>query len=124
MDMSRNMAQRLRRKNGVTMASDSAMTERQRERVLLSLQRALIGEVFPALHALWVEWSPDQLLITWLVDEGMNEADRLSMSVVAAEVQADFHEGFVVRSEVKRYPPAFTPVHFADSACVFERRSA
>lgn len=70
--------------------------------VLLSLQRALLGEVFPALRAVTVEWS-DKLVKFWAyVDGPIADEDLESLSVISAEVAADFWSGVDVDYEVVR----------------------
>lgn len=73
-----------------------------RESVLLSLQRALLGEVFPALRAVTVEWSESAVKFVAYVDGELEDADADSLSAVAAEVSADFPPSVEVDYEVVR----------------------
>ncbi len=73
-----------------------------RESVLLSLQRALVGEVFPALRAVTVEWSESAVKFIAYVDGELEEADSDSLSSVAAEVSADFPPSVEVDYEIVR----------------------
>ena len=80
------------------------MTPRSVDRtlVLLSLQRALLGEVFPALRAVTVEWS-DRVVKFWAyVDGPIADEDLESLSVISAEVAADFWSGVDIDYEVVR----------------------
>jgi hypothetical protein len=55
------------------------MNERQIERtmVLLSIQRALLGEVFPALRAVSVEWADRSVKFVAFVDGPLEEVDAV-----------------------------------------------
>lgn len=76
-----------------------------RSLVLLSFQRALLGEVFPALRGMTVEWS-DSLVKFWAyVDGQLSEADAESLSCVSAEVAADFWDGVSIEYEVMTLVP-------------------
>lgn len=91
-----------------------------RESVLLSLQRALLGEVFPALRAVTVEWSESAVKFVAYVDGELEDADSDSLSAVAAEVSADFPPSVEVDYEVVRRDG---PAPIQDSRLrVFRRR--
>ena len=98
-----------------------------RIRILLSVQRALIGAVFPALESLWMQIEPRKVHLMWCVDGRLSSEDRNSISIVEAEMQADFDEGVVIESELappgsaKRKAQAEYPS--TKLVCVFERRS-
>lgn len=80
-----------------------------RVNVLLSLQRALLGEVFPALRAVTVEWSDTSVKFFAYVDGEVQEEDEESISCVATEVTADFPAEVDVSWEViRRDAPAST----------------
>lgn len=61
--------------------------------VLLSLQRALLGEVFPALRALTVDWTDAAVKFWAYVDGELRPEDAESLSCVSASVAADFWSG-------------------------------
>jgi len=71
-----------------------------RQNVLLSLQRALLGEVFPALRTVSVEISNDGVKFYCYVDGPPTEEDLESLECVETEVMADFAEDFDVSHEV------------------------
>jgi hypothetical protein len=73
-----------------------------RSRALLSIQRALLGEVFPALRAVTIEWQPDLVKFYAYVDGAISDEDAESMSCVSAEVAADFSASADVDHEVIR----------------------
>lgn len=69
---------------------------------MLSLQRALLGEVFPALRAVTVEWGPQFVKFLAYVDGQLTDEDEESLSFVSAEVAADFQHGVDVDYAVVR----------------------
>lgn len=74
----------------------------ERVLVLLSLQRAMLGETFPALRAITVEWSQVAVRFFAYVDGPLTEEDAESLSCIAAEVAADFWSGVDIDYEVVR----------------------
>lgn len=98
------------------------MTERSVDRalVLLSLQRALLGEVFPALRAVTVEWSNTAVKFFAYVDGPLTEEDAESLSCISAEVAADLWSGVELDYEVVRRD---SPARIDDARVrVFHRR--
>lgn len=73
-----------------------------RTRVLLSLQRALLGEVFPSLRAVTAEWVPERVQFWAYVDGEPRHEDIEALSCVSAEVAADFEPGVEVDHHVVR----------------------
>lgn len=67
--------------------------------VFLSLQRALLGEVFPMLRQVAVEWSHRHIRFICYVDGELTD-DAESISSISAEVAADFHEDFKVEYDI------------------------
>lgn len=80
------------------------MTARSIDRasVLLSLQRALVGEVFSALRAVTVEWSDTRVKFWAYIDGPLSEEDAESLSCISAEVAADFWSGVDIDYEAVR----------------------
>lgn len=70
--------------------------------VLLSLQRALLGEVFPALRVLTVDWSDAAVKFWAYVDGALRSEDAESLSCVSAAVAADFWPGVDIDYEIVR----------------------
>ena len=62
-----------------------------RVRVLLSVQRALVGEITPEMRAVSVEWSPKEVLLRVFVDGLVADQirDDFDASVVT-QIMADF----------------------------------
>ncbi len=79
--------------------TELAMT---RTKVLLSLQRALLGEVFPALREVTVDWSDSSVKFWAYVDGELAPEDEESLSCVSAEVAADFWSGVEIDYEIIR----------------------
>ena len=73
-----------------------------RHRVFLSLQRAFLGEVFPALRSVSVEWSERDIRFYAYIDGPPQAEDLESLSCVGAEVTADFPDEISVDYEVIR----------------------
>jgi hypothetical protein len=73
-----------------------------RTRVLLSLQRALLGEVFPALRKVTADWSDSAVKFWAYVDGELAPQDEESLSCVSAEVAADFSPGVEIDYEIIR----------------------
>ncbi len=90
--------------------------------VLLSLQRAMLGEVFPALRAITVEWADDRVKFYAYVDGELADDDAESLSCISAEVAADFWSGVEIDHEVVRVD---SPAKITDTRVrVFHRRES
>ncbi len=91
----------------------------RRVRVLLSLQRALLGEVSSALRGVTADWHDNAIDIVCYFDGPIAEQDEESMGCVDAEVLADFPEHTVnfriIRSDT---PEEMKPLR----AWVYRRR--
>jgi len=74
----------------------------KRSLVLLSVHRALLGEVSSRLRALRVSYDHTNIRIEAFFDGNITEDDRESMLEVEAEVHADFHEYLGVTCDVAR----------------------
>lgn len=93
----------------------------RRTSVLLSVQRALLGEVRPPLRCVTVGWDTDSIHILCVFDGEIAEDDRESMECVLTEVIADFPaaEGDRIHLDcVRRDAPA--PLEFLQ-ATVYSR---
>ena len=73
-----------------------------RQRILLSLQRALLGEVFPALRGVTVGWDEGMIRIVCYIDGPISPIDEERLSGVETEVLADFSEDYEVRLDTIR----------------------
>lgn len=61
-----------------------------RAQVLLSAQKALLGEIYPAIRAIVVGFSDQEITIRFYFDRIPTEDDFENASVVATEMIADF----------------------------------
>lgn len=62
----------------------------ERLQVLTSIQRALLGEVFPSLRMITAEWAENRLQFFAYIDGEPREEDKESLSVIFTEVVASF----------------------------------
>jgi hypothetical protein len=78
--------------------------------VLLSLQRALLGEVTPNLRAVTVNYDDTSIHFEAFFDGAISDDEREGMSLVETEVLADFPAVHKVTHEVIRMDaPAMIP---------------
>jgi len=70
--------------------------------VLLSVQRALLGEVFPALRGVSIELDDSKICLVCIVDGMLSSEDAESLSCIESEVMADFPEEYEVSLETVR----------------------
>ncbi|HKP24275.1 MAG TPA: hypothetical protein VJV39_10440 [Dongiaceae bacterium] len=61
-----------------------------RIRLLLSIQRALLGEVTPNIRAVTSQIDKQTILLRWIIDGEISDDFRLDLHAVGAEVVADF----------------------------------
>lgn len=90
--------------------------------VLLAIQRALVGEVFPRLHTIHVAVQGNAITLHWGLTEAPDDEDCESMSEVEGEVLADLSPDVSIESilcvrRVDEYS-AKKP----SGICVFKRR--
>lgn len=64
------------------------------ERVCLSMQRALLGEIWDELDAVSVTFSQQEnsILITFITYGSLSDDERDSITAIAANIAADFNE--------------------------------
>jgi hypothetical protein len=60
----------------------------------LSVQRALVGRVSPALEGACVSLDGNQITLTWYVAPGLTEDERDDLSAAGSEVIADFPDDY------------------------------
>ena len=96
-------------------------TNQMRSHVILSVERALLGEVSPTLRGVTVGWEGHSIKLLCYYDGSISEEDRESMSCVQTEVMADFPD-LQIELEVVRYDP---PKEMKSlGAWVYRRREA
>jgi hypothetical protein len=62
----------------------------RRVRLLLAIQRALLGEVTPNIRAVTAQIDAQTILLRWIIDGEVSDSLRRDLSAVATEVVADF----------------------------------
>jgi len=74
--------------------------------LLLSVQRALLGAVSSSLRAVACAWHDEQIILRFVFDGSISDADEESMHIVASEVIADFHAPATIDEQIIRsdYP--------------------
>jgi hypothetical protein len=78
------------------------MKAARRHHVLLSLQRALLGEVTPTMRAVTVRYDEATARITIYFDGPLTDADRDTASRIETEVMADMSDPNTVSSTCER----------------------
>lgn len=81
------------------------MSDAENERrceVLLSIQKALLGEIPPSLRAVTVSWNETDLKFFCYFDGPISEEDKESMSCVETELIADLPEDNNISYDVIR----------------------
>jgi hypothetical protein len=95
-------------------------SSQRRSDVLLSIQRALLGEVSPRLRAVTVTFDEKSVAARAYFDGELDDEDRESMSSVETQLLADFPEEHSVTVECHRLD---APAPIADDGTwVFARR--
>lgn len=61
-----------------------------RVRLLLSIQRALLGEVTPNIRVVTARIDAQIILLRWIIDGEISDSLRADLSAVGTEVVADF----------------------------------
>jgi hypothetical protein len=61
-----------------------------RVRLLLSIQRALLGEVTPNIRAVTAQIGAQTIVLRWIIDGGISDSFKHDLSVVGTKVVADF----------------------------------
>lgn len=86
------------------------IADARRCEVLLSLQRALLGEVTPNLRAVTVAFTGDSIHFEAFFDGPIGDEEREAMSLVETEVLADFPpEHRVTHQLVRLDAPTLVP---------------
>ena len=62
----------------------------ERTKILLSIQRALLGSVVPCLRCITASWTKDAIKIVYYYDGQISEEDFDILDSSTAEISADF----------------------------------
>jgi hypothetical protein len=92
-----------------------------RVRVLLSVQRALLGQIGTAVRAIMCRWTENEICVRVVLDGKIGDRDAEAISEAETEVIADFPSPVVVCSKLERcdYPALIK--HETDEVAVFRR---
>lgn len=92
-----------------------------RVRVLLSVQRALLGHISTAVRAIVCRWSDDEIRVRAIFDGEISDHDAEAISEAETEEIADFPSQFVVCFTLERLErPASINTYIAEQA-IFQR---
>ncbi len=65
-------------------------TNEKNYQVLLSVQRALLGEIYPAIRAITIKWnSSSELIMDFYFDHPITDDDKENVSALTTEIYAD-----------------------------------
>lgn len=90
--------------------------------ILLSLQSALLGEVFSKMRCVTCSWSNDNLQVIAIVDGEIDDEDKESLECIHSELLAMLPDNFSVLIDSVRID---SPVEYSNkllSCCVYKRR--
>ena len=73
-----------------------------RAKLLLSVQRALLGAVSPRLRAVTCGWEGFEITLRFVFDGEVADQDFEDAGIVASEVAADFPEPWTVDEDIAR----------------------
>jgi hypothetical protein len=98
------------------------MTETDmRVRVLLSVQRALLGHIGTAVRAIMCQWNEDKIHVRAIFDGEISDDDAEAISEAETEVFADFPSRTSVCFKLERCDRPLSIKHNADEVMVFKR---
>jgi len=94
-----------------------------RTKLLLSLQRALLGAVSPALREVSCSWEGKQIKLRFVYDGEISEEDRDAAYIVGAEVIADFPADWDIEEDIARLDaPAKLALPERNAVLAYRRR--
>ena len=76
-----------------------------RVRLLLSIQRALLGEVAPNIRAVTAAMNESTITLRWIIDGEIADDLRIDLSGVGAKVVADFETHRIVEEFIRSDAP-------------------
>ena len=92
-----------------------------RVRVLLSLQRALVGHIGTAVRAIVCRWTKDEIHVRTVFDGEINDDDAEEIAEAETEVIADFPSQVAVFFKLERLDYPALIEHEIDEVAVFRR---
>lgn len=89
---------------------------------ILSMNRALLGEVFPALRSARIAWDDEKICVFFYYDGEISEDDHESAECVATEVIADYPD-YTIEVNILRWDyPNSLPQN--EGILVYKRKEA
>jgi hypothetical protein len=85
-----------------------------RAALLLSIQRALLGEVTPNIRAVTGRIDSDRIVLRWIVDGAISDELKGDLGAVGTEVVADFPIHQISEEFVRCDAPADIRGHYLD----------
>jgi hypothetical protein len=92
-----------------------------RVRVLLSVQRALLGHIGTAVRAIMCRWTEDEIHVRAVFDGEISDDDAEAISEAETEVIADFPSQTAVCFKLERRDRPASIAHEAYEEVVFRR---
>lgn len=91
------------------------------KRLKLSAQSALLGAITQNMRNVAVDIIDSKVYLYFFIDGKVNDSDRENISVIEAEVIADFEDDFDIETIIKRidYP---SPIVLNNGFSVFQRK--
>jgi hypothetical protein len=77
-----------------------------RARLLLSVQRAMLGEVTPNIRAVTCRIDSTLIILRWIIDGPVSEKLKDNLSIIGTEVVSDFSSHRISEEFVRRDVPA------------------
>ena len=92
-----------------------------RVRVLLSMQRAILGHIGTAVRAIMCRWTMDEIQVRVIFDGDINCDDAEAIAETKTEVIADFPSQVDVYFKLERLDYPVLIKHEIDEVAVFRR---
>jgi len=92
-----------------------------RARVLLSVQRALLGQIGAAVRAIMCRWTENEIYVRVVLDGEISDRDAEAISEAETEVIADFPSQVVVCFKLERHDYPTLIKYEIDEVAVFRR---
>lgn len=92
-----------------------------RARVLLSVQRALLGHIGTKVRAIACKWSEDEIQVRVVFDGEIGDDDAEAISKAETEVIADFPSQIAIHFKLERCDHPASIKHDSHEQAVFRR---
>ena len=85
-----------------------------RARLLLSVQRALLGEVTVNIRAVTCSVDADEVVLRWIIDGAISEELEADLSVLGTEVISEFSDHHISEEFIRCDAPSDIKVLYLD----------